>query len=151
MEFSELKHAPSEALNPNGRVRAIEDPNTGVTLWESGAIIEYLVETYDKRRAISFGSASPEYYQAKQWLYLKHDSGCLETMKSRKTKTRTRESLLVITQLLTHQPTRHFRHVYRRTHSHIYILRLGVYSSAICLTLGLYRLSSLTKLSNTQS
>lgn len=35
-------------LNPNGRIPIIEDPNTGITIWESGAIIEYLVETYDK-------------------------------------------------------------------------------------------------------
>lgn len=35
-------------LTPNGRIPVIEDPNTGITIWESGAIIEYLVETYDK-------------------------------------------------------------------------------------------------------
>lgn len=27
---------------------ALEDPNTGITVWESGAILEYLIETYDK-------------------------------------------------------------------------------------------------------
>ncbi|KAH6665164.1 glutathione transferase [Halenospora varia] len=59
----------NESINPNGRVPAIEDPNTGITLWESGAIIEYLVETYDKQHNISFAPGSKEYYEAKQWLY----------------------------------------------------------------------------------
>jgi glutathione S-transferase len=49
-------------------VPAIEDPNTGITLWESGAI-EYLVETYDKQHNISFAPGSKENYKAKQWLY----------------------------------------------------------------------------------
>jgi glutathione S-transferase len=64
-----MKKEPYESLNPNGRVPAIEDPNTGITLWESGAIIEYLVETYDKKNNISFPPGSKEYYEAKQWLY----------------------------------------------------------------------------------
>jgi glutathione S-transferase len=69
IEFPDMKKEPYESINPNGRVPAIEDPNTGVTLWESGAIIEYLVETYDKQHNISFASGSKEYYEAKQWLY----------------------------------------------------------------------------------
>lgn len=39
----ELKQPEFTKINPNGRVPAIEDPNTNVTLWESAAIIEYLV------------------------------------------------------------------------------------------------------------
>lgn len=35
-------------INENGRVPAIEDPNTGVLSWESGAIINYLRRVYDK-------------------------------------------------------------------------------------------------------
>ncbi|KAK4128923.1 glutathione S-transferase [Parathielavia appendiculata] len=38
-------------------------------LWESGAIIEYLIETYDKDRKLSFASSSHEAYHAKQWLF----------------------------------------------------------------------------------
>ncbi|MCJ1375784.1 hypothetical protein MMC20_007021 [Loxospora ochrophaea] len=34
-------------INPNGRVPALEDPNTGVTSWESLAVLNYLCRTYD--------------------------------------------------------------------------------------------------------
>lgn len=54
---------------PEIKEPAIEDPNTGITLWESGAIIEYLVETYDKERKMSFAPGTTEYFHAKQWLY----------------------------------------------------------------------------------
>lgn len=64
-----MKKQPFESVNPNGRVPAIEDPNTGITLWESGAILEYLVETYDKQHTISFTPGSQDYFLAKQWLH----------------------------------------------------------------------------------
>lgn len=69
LEFPEMKKEPYEKINPNGRVPAIEDPNTGITLWESGAIVEYLVETYDKDKKISFTAGTPDYFHAKQWLH----------------------------------------------------------------------------------
>ncbi|KAJ5199448.1 hypothetical protein N7491_011348 [Penicillium cf. griseofulvum] len=67
--FPDMKKEPFESINPNGRVPAIEDPNTDITLWESGAIVEYLVETYDKQNTISFAAGSKDYYLAKQWLH----------------------------------------------------------------------------------
>lgn len=67
--FKDMKKEPFESINPNGRVPAIEDPNTGITLWESGAIIEYLVDTYDKENKISFANGSKDFYLAKQWLH----------------------------------------------------------------------------------
>lgn len=67
--FVDMKKEPFESVNPNGRVPAIEDPNTGITLWESGAILEYLVETYDKEHTISFEAGSKDYFLAKQWLH----------------------------------------------------------------------------------
>ncbi|KAK5127749.1 hypothetical protein LTR08_004209 [Meristemomyces frigidus] len=36
------------AINENGRVPAVEDPNTGVVSWESGACLNYLLRVYDK-------------------------------------------------------------------------------------------------------
>ncbi|KAL4937242.1 hypothetical protein BDV06DRAFT_203344 [Aspergillus oleicola] len=67
--FSEIKKPAYEAINPNGRLPAIHDPNTGLTLWESGAIIEYLVESYDAENKLSFPAGSPEAHHARQWLY----------------------------------------------------------------------------------
>lgn len=69
LQFPEMKQEPFEKLNPNGRVPAIEDPNTGLSLWESGAIIEYLIETYDKQNTLSFAQGTPDYYATKQWLH----------------------------------------------------------------------------------
>ena len=34
VDFSQIKKEPFISVNPNGRVPAIEDPNTGITLWE---------------------------------------------------------------------------------------------------------------------
>ncbi|KAJ5446910.1 glutathione S-transferase nitrogen catabolite repression regulator [Penicillium cf. griseofulvum] len=69
IDLADLKKEPFESINPNGRVPAIEDPNTGISLWESGAILEYLVDTYDKQHTISFAAGSKEYYESKQWLH----------------------------------------------------------------------------------
>jgi len=42
-----VKGAAFLAINENGRVPALEDPNTGVVSWESGACINYLRRQYD--------------------------------------------------------------------------------------------------------
>lgn len=68
MDMTSVKSPEFEKINPNGRVPAIHDPNTGITLWESGAIIEYLVDTYDKNSTLSYAN-SPEKYHIKQWLH----------------------------------------------------------------------------------
>lgn len=67
--MSDIKKPEYLAINPNGRLPSIHDPNTGITMWESGAIIEYLIERYDKEHNLSFESGTAESYHAKQWLF----------------------------------------------------------------------------------
>ncbi|GAB1191739.1 hypothetical protein APSETT444_000921 [Aspergillus pseudonomiae] len=54
IQFDKVKDIELTSVNPNGRVPAIIDPNTNLTLWESGAIAEYLVEQYDMKHLISY-------------------------------------------------------------------------------------------------
>ncbi|KAH9907792.1 glutathione S-transferase [Xylariomycetidae sp. FL2044] len=68
VQFEDVKKEPFVAVNPNGRLPAIEDPNTGIALWESGAIVEYLVETYDRQRRISSDSF-PDKFHMKKYLH----------------------------------------------------------------------------------
>lgn len=67
--WEDIKRPAYTAINPNGRLPSIQDPNTGLTLWESGAILEYLITTYDKDHKISFPAGTPEAWHAKQWLF----------------------------------------------------------------------------------
>lgn len=57
---------PLVSITPNGRMPAFEDPNTGVKLWETGAIIEYLLDVYDKDHRLSY-TTSPEKYEQNAW------------------------------------------------------------------------------------
>ena len=54
-------------LTPTHSVPFIEDPNTGINLWESGAIIQYLVETYDKENRLH-STSSPDKFLENQYL-----------------------------------------------------------------------------------
>lgn len=67
--LAEVKQPPYLAINPNGRLPALHDPNTGLTLWESGAIVDYLIERYDTSQLLSFKQGSNEAYLCKQWLF----------------------------------------------------------------------------------
>ena len=65
-----LPQAPYTDVNPNGRVPAIHDPNTDLTLWESGAIVDYLIDQYDKERKLSYDRSDlVNYHTANQWLH----------------------------------------------------------------------------------
>ena len=69
VSFGDVKKPDFLKINPNGRMPAIYDPNTDLTLWESGAIIEYLIEKYDTDRKLSYAPGSNDAYHTKQWLY----------------------------------------------------------------------------------
>lgn len=55
-------------LNPNGRIPTIVDPNTGVTISQTGAILQYLAEVYDKEHKFSYKPGTKEYYLEKETL-----------------------------------------------------------------------------------
>lgn len=67
LDFGDVKGEAFVKINPNGRIPAIEDPNTGLVLWESGPIIEYLVDQYDKDHKISY-DGFVEKWQIRQWI-----------------------------------------------------------------------------------
>jgi len=55
--------------NPNGRIPCIVDhDNNDFTLWESAAIMKYIVERYDKEKKFHFAQGSNEYYEVEQWI-----------------------------------------------------------------------------------
>lgn len=58
-------------INPNGRVPALEDPNTGVTAWESGAILNYIRRVYDKEGKLGpkKGAAEQDRVDLETWEY----------------------------------------------------------------------------------
>ncbi|RKK19247.1 hypothetical protein BFJ68_g17619 [Fusarium oxysporum] len=68
VDFAAVKKEPYLSLNPNGRLPTIQDPNTGIILWESGAIVQYLIEQYDKTHKISY-SEFPQNHHLRQWLF----------------------------------------------------------------------------------
>src|SRR3569833_3329857 len=61
-----MKSPPYRIIKPNGRVPAIEDPNTGIILWLSCAIIEYLVDTYDTKHKKTHNTKNPKKKHKKQ-------------------------------------------------------------------------------------
>ncbi|RAL03514.1 glutathione S-transferase family protein [Aspergillus ibericus CBS 121593] len=68
VELDDLKQKPFTDVNPNGRVPAITDPNTNITIWESGAIVQYLIDTYDTTHKLTYATL-PEKYQLLQYSY----------------------------------------------------------------------------------
>ncbi|RYP52196.1 hypothetical protein DL768_002587 [Monosporascus sp. mg162] len=68
IKLEDFKKKPFTDINPNGRVPAIDDPNTGLVLWESGAILTYLAEEYDKDYKLSYASGSKKHH-VNQYLF----------------------------------------------------------------------------------
>ncbi|KAF9777541.1 glutathione S-transferase C-terminal-like protein [Thelephora terrestris] len=69
LDFSKKEHKAPEYLkvNPNGRIPAIIDHrNNDFVVWETLAILEYLVDKYDKNHKVS--STGQDKYIELQWL-----------------------------------------------------------------------------------
>lgn len=54
------------AINPNGRIPALKDGELRV--FETGAIMLYLTDHYDKENTLNYPHGSPEYYEVLSWL-----------------------------------------------------------------------------------
>ncbi|GJE90968.1 glutathione S-transferase [Phanerochaete sordida] len=72
LDFNAGEHKGPEylKLNPNGRIPALVDhKNNDFIIWESNAVIQYLVDRYDTAHKISVAPGTDEYYTQLQWLY----------------------------------------------------------------------------------
>ncbi|OJJ51635.1 hypothetical protein ASPZODRAFT_441486 [Penicilliopsis zonata CBS 506.65] len=62
-------------INPNGRIPALTDTFSDgqqIRLFESGSIMQYLVEQYDTEYKISYPRGSREYYEMNNWLFFQN-------------------------------------------------------------------------------
>ncbi|KAL1965403.1 hypothetical protein VTN77DRAFT_5840 [Rasamsonia byssochlamydoides] len=62
-------------INPNGRIPAITDTfedGRQIRLFESGSILQYLVDQYDKDYKISYPRGTREYYEMNNWLFFQN-------------------------------------------------------------------------------
>ncbi|KAI4722161.1 thioredoxin-like protein [Aureobasidium sp. EXF-10727] len=65
-----LKGAKFLAINENGRVPALEDPNTGVVSWESGAVMNYIRRKYDTNNKLGpQGKSEQDLVDFEKWEY----------------------------------------------------------------------------------
>ncbi|KAJ5363416.1 uncharacterized protein N7496_009129 [Penicillium cataractarum] len=58
-------------INPNGRILAFTDTwadGKRICVFESGAILEYIVDCYDKNYRVSYPKDSREHWEVKSWL-----------------------------------------------------------------------------------
>lgn len=76
MEFldfnkNEQKQSPHIDFNPNGRIPTLVDPNNGnFPVWESNAILMYLMNRYDSKNSSGLlGTTPDEQAQVIQWLF----------------------------------------------------------------------------------
>lgn len=63
-------------INPNGRIPALKDGELRV--FETGAIMLYLTDHYDKEGKLNYPHGSRDYYEVVSWLMWQMVSGSLE-------------------------------------------------------------------------
>ena len=57
-------------INPNGRVPALEDPNTDVVSWESGACLISLLRVYDENQKLGpAGKSEQDKVDFDKWIF----------------------------------------------------------------------------------
>lgn len=59
-------------LNPNGQIPVITDKDkkgNDVAIFETGAILLYLADTYDRQRSVSYSSEDALYWSQIKWLF----------------------------------------------------------------------------------
>jgi len=62
-------------INPNGRIPAITDTfkdGQKIRIFESGSVLQYLVEQYDKDHKISYPAGSREHYEVNNWVFFQN-------------------------------------------------------------------------------
>ncbi|KAI8953282.1 glutathione S-transferase [Xylaria longipes] len=60
------------SINPNGRIPALTDTFTDgktIRVFESGAIMQYLIDRYDTDHKVSYPRGSREYYEMNSWVF----------------------------------------------------------------------------------
>lgn len=58
-------------INPNGRIPALTDKGPDgkvLRIFESGAILQYLVDTYDKDHKVSYPHGTAEFWDTTSWV-----------------------------------------------------------------------------------
>lgn len=58
-------------INPNGRIPALTDTFTDgspIRLFESGSIMQYLVDRYDTEHKVSYPRGTREYWEVNNWV-----------------------------------------------------------------------------------
>lgn len=64
-------------INPNGRIPALTDTFTDgapIRLFESGSIMQYLVDRYDTEHKVSYPHGSREYWEVNNWVCVPCDA-----------------------------------------------------------------------------
>jgi glutathione S-transferase len=62
-------------INPNGRIPAVTDTfsdGEDIRLFESGSILQYLAEQYDRDHRISYPPGSREQYEVNNWVFFQN-------------------------------------------------------------------------------
>jgi glutathione S-transferase len=71
MNDNEQKQPWFLEINPNGRIPALTDTfddGKPIRVFESGAILEYLVDRYDKDHKVSYPHGSREHWEVTSWV-----------------------------------------------------------------------------------